>query len=82
MILAQNIFTVRVLYTNQDLSQKINGLRIKDASLDCYVFDRSLYGSDTQFLQFLKDYIPKQYLQPSGTVLQIQVIQNGMVINL
>ncbi len=72
---------VRAYFTNQDFSAKNDGGTITNPTSDTYVFDRSLYGSDINFLNSVKSYIRAQYSGGNIKVWQLEILSTGTLIS-
>ncbi len=79
-ILPQNRVIVKVSFTNQDFSAKTDGQTVVNTTTDTYIFDRSLYGSDSSFLNSVKNYIRAQYTAGNILVWQMEILSTGTLI--
>lgn len=82
-ILIQNIRIIKVRYSqNIDLTTKDNGDKLVSMGEDEYIFDRSLYGTDKQFIDQVLIYIKAQYSNfLNNKIYQVVILPQGIILN-
>ncbi len=80
-ILEKNIIIVGVSFINTDLTIKNNGDKLQGVTQEYYIIDRSLYGTDNQFVSSMLAFAKSKYSQQNNKILQVKLMVTGTLIS-